>query len=69
MKRHNWHVMNNCYYIDDRTGMDREIDIVAYKVKDTKDVLFYYKKKFMRRYLMNQNTIESKWHGKNFVMN
>ncbi len=49
--------------------MDREIDIVAYKVKDTKDVLFYYKKKFMRRYLMNQNTIESKWHGKNFVMN
>lgn len=41
LKRHNWHVMNNRYYIDDRTGMDREIDIVAYKVKDTKDVLFY----------------------------
>lgn len=41
LKRHNWHVMNNRYYIDDRTGMDREIDIVAYKVKDTEDVLFY----------------------------
>ncbi|WP_313559370.1 hypothetical protein [Ruminiclostridium cellobioparum] len=41
LKHHNWHVMNNRYYVDDRAGTDREIDIVAYKVKYIENIVFY----------------------------
>lgn len=41
LKRHSWHVINNRYYIDDRTGVEREIDVVAYK-KNRKDNTMFY---------------------------
>lgn len=36
LRSHGWHVINNRFYVDDLKGTEREIDIVAYKVKSTK---------------------------------
>lgn len=31
LRNHGWNVINNRYYLDDKTGSEREVDIVAYK--------------------------------------
>lgn len=41
LRNHNWHVMNSRYYVDDKTGAEREIDIVAYKRKLSGDIACY----------------------------
>lgn len=41
LRQHNWHVMNNRYYVDDKTGQDREIDVVAYKRTETEEACLY----------------------------
>lgn len=42
LKINGWQVISNRYYIDDVKGIEREIDLLAYKVvKDSNDILFY----------------------------
>jgi hypothetical protein len=46
LEEHGWNVINNRYYIDDLQEVDREIDIIAYRVQekqlnDEKNCLFY----------------------------
>ncbi len=41
LRRHHWHVINNRYYVDDKTGVDREIDIVAYKTRYRENITCY----------------------------
>ena len=31
LRKHNWHIITNRYYIDDVKNIEREIDILAYK--------------------------------------
>ncbi|MDX2069991.1 MAG: hypothetical protein SFV55_16310 [Haliscomenobacter sp.] len=38
---HKWSVINNRYYIDDISNEMREIDIIAYRVKEIADVRYY----------------------------
>lgn len=37
LREHGWNVINSRYYIDDKTGAEREIDVVAYKTRLTGD--------------------------------
>lgn len=40
---HKWNVIANRYYIDDQKGIEREIDILAYKAfTDTKEKIMFY---------------------------
>lgn len=43
LKNHGWQTINNRYYIDDTKGIEREIDILAYKCKidKTNKIAFY----------------------------
>ena len=41
LKNHGWSTINNRYYVDDRSNVVREIDIVAYKSKSFGETLFY----------------------------
>ncbi|MED4060920.1 hypothetical protein [Priestia megaterium] len=41
LEDNNWSIINNRYYLDDLEGKDREIDIIAYKVHITEEVLYY----------------------------
>lgn len=41
LREHGWNVINSRYYIDDKTGAEREIDIVAYKKRAERDVDCY----------------------------
>ncbi len=43
LRKHGWGVINNRYYIDDNSGTEREIDLVAYKVySDDIEKIAYY---------------------------
>ncbi|HBY74810.1 TPA: hypothetical protein DEG21_02855 [Patescibacteria group bacterium] len=41
LEKYHWHVINSRYYLDDITKTHREIDILAYKVKEVENVLYY----------------------------
>lgn len=41
LKKHQWNIISNRYYIDDVKGTEREIDIIAYKVSDSIDDVQY----------------------------
>lgn len=41
LKKHQWNIISNRYYIDDVKGTEREIDIIAYKVSDIIDDVQY----------------------------
>jgi hypothetical protein len=41
LEKCNWTVINNRYYIDDTSNVDREIDILAYKVKEIDGIRYY----------------------------
>lgn len=41
LEEHNWSVITNRYYLDDIKDIDREIDILAYKVREINNTLFY----------------------------
>lgn len=36
-----WNIINNRYYLDDVKQESREIDIIAYKVREVEDILYY----------------------------
>lgn len=39
LRKHGWNVINSRYYVDDKTGAEREIDIVAYKKRQAGDTV------------------------------
>lgn len=39
LRNHGWNVINSRYYLDDKTGSEREVDIVAYKTRPAEGVL------------------------------
>ncbi len=41
LKNKGWQVISNRYYIDDVKGIEREIDLLAYKTKKENNVIFY----------------------------
>jgi len=41
LKDHGWHVIPNRYYIDDVKGIEREIDVIAYKSFTRQNTIFY----------------------------
>lgn len=41
LDKHKWHVINSRYYIDDITNVEREIDIIAYKVREIDGRSYY----------------------------
>jgi hypothetical protein len=41
LEKYNWNVINNRYYLDDVKNVDREIDIIAYKVKEIENCFYY----------------------------
>lgn len=40
-RKHGWATIANKYYLDDRSGEAREIDLLAYKTRQIEDLLFY----------------------------
>lgn len=41
LEKHKWNVINSRYYIDDIMNVEREIDIVAYKVREIEGINYY----------------------------
>lgn len=41
LEENGWNVINNRYYLDDLQPVNREMDIVAYKVSEHEDILYY----------------------------
>jgi len=41
LREHGWNVINSRYYVDDKTGTEREIDIVAYKKRLAGETICY----------------------------
>lgn len=41
LENNNWNIINNRYYLDDVQDINREIDIIAYKVSTVNDILIY----------------------------
>ncbi|MCW7503534.1 hypothetical protein [Leptospira paudalimensis] len=41
LSKHGWFTLNNRYYLDDHTGISREIDIIAYKTTKIHNLLVY----------------------------
>ena len=43
LRKHNWRIITNRYYIDDVKNIEREIDILAYKISiNEKEGFIYY---------------------------
>jgi hypothetical protein len=41
LEENKWNIINNRYYLDDIQNINREIDIIAYKVYSINDILYY----------------------------
>lgn len=41
LEENGWNIINNRYYLDDVQEVNREIDIIAYKVQKVEDILYY----------------------------
>ncbi|WP_175990485.1 hypothetical protein [Bacillus sp. Marseille-Q1617] len=41
LEQNKWNVINNRYYLDDVQEINREIDIIAYRVNEVEDILYY----------------------------